>query len=253
MLSDRQKTILKTIIDEYVETAEPVSSKALAQKRHFDIGAAMIRKEMNYLTQEGFLAQPHTSAGRVPTDKAYRLYIQEQISNKANQVNTIDKTNIPAIKGLTAKESRKVTQSLRQDWLDKHALVKEICHLTSDISKELSVSGILGEENFYSSGFANLFAEPEFKESVCLGQLMQLMDNVEEYFEEIFSDFFSDLGVFIGEENPIKEMESLSLVTGRYNLPEGGQGFISIVGPKRMDYQKNMALVGYISRVMSEF
>ena len=263
MLTERQKIILWAIIEEHAKKADPISSKALVGKRGFDIGAPMIRKEMNQLEQEGYLAQPHTSAGRVPTDKAYRLYIQEQLNRSNTTYRTNDQT------GLTAKETQKIKDSLNKKWSDDQALLKEVSKLASGISKELSVAGTVGGENSFTCGFSNLFEEPEFRSFSNMNQIMRFMDNVDSYFDALWDPVrnharacapegplgravSNGVKVFIGSENPIKEINEFTLITGKYQLPEGEQGFVSLIGPKRMNYKRNMALVDYISRVINE-
>lgn len=248
-ISERQKDILWAIIEEHAKAAEPVSSKVLSQKRGFDIGAPMIRKEMSQLEQEGYLAQPHTSAGRVPTDQAYRLYIQEQLgAGKDKNIKSA-----PVAVGLTPKESQKVKDSLQKKWPDEPSLFREISKITSEISKELSVAGPMGGENTYSCGFSNLFDEPEFHSFSNINNLMRFMDNIDHCFDTLWSKIlYEDMQVFIGSENPIKEINEFTLITGKYQLPEGQAGFVSIIGPKRMNYKKNMGLVEYMSEIISD-
>jgi transcriptional regulator of heat shock response len=247
MISERQKTILWSIIEEHTKAAEPVSSKSLAQKSGFDIGAPMIRKEMSQLENEGYLAQPHTSAGRIPTDKAYRLYIQEQM----NKTNIDSKANNHI--GLSPKETQKINGSLNKKWSDSQSLLKEVSKIASDISKELSVSGRLGGENSFMCGFSNLFDEPELRSFDNMNQIMRFMDNIDSYFDSIWDKILcDDMKVFIGNENPIKEINEFTLITGKYQLPEGEQGFVSVIGPKRMNYKRNMALVDYISKIIND-
>ncbi|MEK9174556.1 MAG: hypothetical protein AAB725_01135 [Patescibacteria group bacterium] len=249
MLSDRQKEILWAIIEENTKLAEPVSSKALALKRGFNIGAPMIRKEMNQMEKEGYLASPHTSAGRVPTDKAYRLYIQENMSDPTSP----RLRGVSGMVGLSQKEAEKVKESLEKNCPDEQSLLKEISRLTSQLSKELSIAGRVGGENTYTFGFSNLMDEPEFSNFSNISQLMHFMDNMDRYFDSLWERFLNDdLRVFIGEENPIKEINEFTLITGKYQLPEGDQGFVSIIGPKRMNYRRNMALVEYISKVIND-
>lgn len=240
MITDRQRQILWTVVEEHIKSAEPVGSKVLAGRRGFNIGAPMIRKEMNHLEKEGYLAQPHTSAGRVPTDKAYRLYIQDQVLAKS------DEPASPA-GGLTAKESAMVERTLRRNWVDEEILLKEVSRMASEISQELSVAGAVGGD-IYSFGLANLVEEPEFRHLDNLNRLMNFMDNIESHFEQFWRDFLDeDLSVLIGRENPIRQISEFTLITGKYHLPRGNRGFVSIIGPKRMDYKKNMLLVEYIS------
>lgn len=251
MITDRQKSILKTLIEEHIKEAQPVGSEALAEKRDFNIGAAMLRKEMNQLEEAGYLAKPHTSAGRVPTDKAYRLYIQEQLSDNSDKTYKSHRADMTA-GGLSVKETQKVSASLQKNWPDEPSLLKEISRLCAEISKDLSVAGTMDSGVVYSCGLARVIAEPEFQDVGGLGQLMLLMDNIDNYFDKLWEEMLDDRwNIFVGRENPIKEINELSLVTGRYQLPRGEIGFVSIIGPKRMDYRKNVGLVEYISRVMN--
>ena len=267
MITDRQKDILWAVIEAYAKKAEPISSKTLAQKRGFNIGAPMIRKEMNQLEQGGFLASPYTSAGRVPTDQAYRLYIQNQL-NKSGASGQ----DVKAVKtGLTHQETKKVSETLKKDWPDEQSLLREISRLTSKISKELSIAGCIGGADSYIFGFSNLVDEPEFSSLDGINRLMRFMDNADRCFDVLWkSSTFPqsikpygkvrDLQVFIGSENPIKEINEFTLITGKYQLPDGDPfdsaqgryGFISIIGPKRMNYRRNMALVEYISGCLNE-
>lgn len=249
-ITERQTEILKAIIEEYIKMAEPVSSKALAGQRGFDIGAPMIRKEMNQLEKEGYLASPHTSAGRIPTDQAYRLYIQKQLNSEPAKKD-LKLTSIGA--GLTPKESEKVKNSLGKKWPDEQALLKEISRLASEISSELSFAGTADGGNAYTFGFSNLSHEPEFQIFENMNNLMHFMDNIDSHFEQLWQKvLFEDLNVFIGEENPIKEINEFTLITGKYQLPQGEEGFVSIIGPKRMNYKRNMALVEYISECINK-
>ncbi|MDP3764502.1 MAG: hypothetical protein Q8Q95_02675 [bacterium] len=253
MISERQKDILWAVIEEHTKLAEPVSSKSLSEKQGFDIGAPMIRKEMNQLEKEGFLASPHTSAGRIPTDKAYRLYIQENMSNPASSRQRSGLRGASRSTGLSQKEEEKVSVSLKKNWPDEQSLLKEISKLTSELSKELSVAGTVGGENNYTFGFSNLIDEPEFSSFANINQLMNLMDNMDKYFDLLWNKFLEeDLQVFIGKENPIKEINEFTLITGKYQLPEGESGFISIIGPKRMNYKRNMALIEYIASYLNK-
>ena len=81
-LTDRQKALLKAIIEEYIEDAEPVGSEVIERKYNLGVSPATIRNEMVVLTKEGYLKQPHTSAGRIPTSMGFRLFIQELMKEK---------------------------------------------------------------------------------------------------------------------------------------------------------------------------
>ena len=82
MLDERKLTVLRAIVEDYVSTTEPVGSKTLVDRHHFDVSPATIRNDMAVLEEQGFIAQPHTSAGRIPTDKGYRLFVDRLSSVK---------------------------------------------------------------------------------------------------------------------------------------------------------------------------
>src|SRR3989344_2067478 len=236
-MTDRQKQILRAIVREYIKDAEPVGSKVLSERFDFGIGPAMIRKELAILEQEGYIAQPHTSAGRVPTDKAYRTYIAELEGEGAQ---------------LPGREKDRVDVELaRKD--DPHELLRELSRVISDISGELSVTGLEGGEARYVHGFSRLIEEPEMQDPLKMGDLFRFMDEMDTYFDRMWSALLKEqYGILIGRENPIKEIQSFSVITGRYTLPEGEAGFVSIIGPRRMDYRKNVALVRYITQRASK-
>ena len=95
-ISSRKKKILAAVIEEYIRTAEPVGSKAIAASADLGCSSATIRNELAELVSMGYLEQPHTSAGRVPTPLGYRMYVNELMEHK----------------DLTAEETQAITQSL---------------------------------------------------------------------------------------------------------------------------------------------
>jgi transcriptional regulator of heat shock response len=237
-MTDRQKQILRAIVREYIKDAEPVGSKVLSERFDFGIGPAMIRKELAELEREGYITQPHTSAGRVPTDKAYRAYIAELEGGTGAELPT--------------REKERVDHELaRGD--DSHELLRELSRVVADISGELSVAGLESGEARYVHGFSQLMDEPELQNPLEMRDLFRFMDEMDVYFDRMWSALLkSEYGVLVGRENPIKEIQSFSVITGRYTLPQGEAGFVSIIGPRRMDYRKNVALVRYVTKQMAK-
>jgi len=234
MITERQQTILETIIEEYIKEASPVGSKHLDAAFDFGIGPAMIRQEMAALEEEGYLASPHTSAGRVPTDKAYRFYISQKLSGK--------------VKPLANREQEKVKNAIGEAG-DLNELARDIARLAAELSQELSVAGFIDRGTVFTSGLSRLIAEPELRDFESARRLMRFVDELDGQFLDLWNKPFDrDLAVFIGEENPIREMRNFTFITGHYNLPQGERGFLSLVGPRRMDYRRNIDLVRYISR-----
>ena len=117
-ISDRKKLILKAVVEDYVETAEPVSSKGLLDRLHLGVSSATVRNEMNELEQLGLLEQPHTSAGRVPTDRGYRVYVNELMGRG----------------GLSTEEAKVIRENLPAKGEKQDSLMAEASKLTSQIT-----------------------------------------------------------------------------------------------------------------------
>ena len=86
VLDERKLAVLRAIVEDYVSTTEPVGSKSLVDRHGLDVSPATIRNDMAVLEEQGFIAQPHTSAGRIPTDKGYRLFVDRLSSIKPMSV-----------------------------------------------------------------------------------------------------------------------------------------------------------------------
>ncbi len=124
-LTKRQEKILNTLIGEYIKTAEPVSSKSLAKKRNFDVCPATIRNELQELTGKGYIHQPHTSAGRAPTDKAYHYFVDNIFGDK----NNIDKLFSIFI----FKEVETVKQQIENELKMAEDLIKSLEEISSTL------------------------------------------------------------------------------------------------------------------------
>lgn len=236
-MTQRQEEILKSIIEEYIKDAQPVGSKRIADGFDFGIGSAMIRQEMANLEKEGYLMQPHTSAGRIPTDRAYRSYISEQIKGNTTK--------------LSARDKEKINKTINISY-DTRNLLKDLSKLVADLSNEMSISGLVGQDLMFTCGLGQLLNEPELQDLNNINHLMRFIDDIENHFNNIWARSHEEyVKVFIGQENPINEIKDFTLITGQYIMPSGEGGFLSIIGPRRMNYRKNMALVEYISQSIS--
>jgi heat-inducible transcriptional repressor len=216
-MQERQKKILKAVVKEYQKTGQPVSSECLARHWHFDFSPATVRAEMLVLDESGFLEQPHTSAGRLPTDKAFRFFVEEIAGEDINQ-----------------SEKREVWQRL--DKFQEES-TKEMAQLLADCSNSLGFSGIFGQaSDFHGAGFKWLADESEFEEDG-FKNILKYFDSLEDDFNRFFRDI-EEVEVFIGRENPIKYLRNCSLMVAGFEK-EDGHGVMGILGPKRMNYQKN--------------
>ncbi len=217
-MQERRKKILKAVVKEYQRTGEPVASQWLAEHWHFDFSPATARAEMLILDKEGFLEQPHTSAGRLPTDKAFRFFIEELGEEELSQ-----------------SEREQILERLREFHDDS---MKERAQFLADCSRGLGLSGIFGRAaDWHGAGLRWLAEEPEFEDDD-LKNIMKCFDSLEDDFNKFFGNLDESTAIFIGRENPIKYLRNYSLVVTGF-AKEDGRGVLGILGPKRMNYQRN--------------
>ena len=231
-ITDRQKSILCQIIEEYAETASPVGSVMLAKL--FDVSPATIRAEMARLETLGLIAQPHTSAGRVPTDAGYRFYV--------NNLETEDE-QLPALqKGTHVLEVRVSAQS-RAD-----AAIRGAVDALVELTGNLGLATIDGQ--LYLAGISRLFNQPEFVDSSRVQAVAKLLDNLEPWLREAAPG--EPLNIFIGHENPIGRNSGVSLVVSKFRSPYSDRSYIGVLGPTRQNYSKVMALVRHAGNMLEE-
>lgn len=237
-ITQRQKEILCQIIEEYAETASPVGSVTLAKL--FGVSPATIRAEMARLEAFGLIAQPHTSAGRVPTDAGYRFYV-----NSLDGVNNIgrDEAERRSLeRGAHALEVRVSSQS-RADTAIRGA-VDALVELTGN----LGLATIGGQ--LYLAGISRLFTQPEFGDTRRVQAVAKLLDNLEPWLREAAPG--EALNIFIGHENPIGKNSEVSLIISKFRSPFSDRSYIGVLGPTRQNYSRVMSLVKYAGNMLEE-
>ena len=235
VMTDRQKQILFAIVEQYAEIASPVGSVMLAKL--FNVSSATIRAEMSKLEDMGLIAQPHTSAGRIPTDAGYRIYV-----NSLGDVGT-NENERRLDRGTRAIETRVNTHSSRADQAIRSA-VDSLVELTGNLG--LATIGA----QLYMSGISNLFAQPEFVQSGHVQAVASLLDNLEPWLREVEPN--EPLNVFIGNENPIGKSSGASLIISRFRSPYSDKSYIGVLGPTRQSYAKVMRLVRHAGSMLEE-
>ncbi len=222
MMSKRKKKILYIIIKEHIRTAAPVGSKTVAEKYKLDISPATIRNEMAELEEEGYIIQPHTSAGRIPTAKAYNLYLENLKLKEINRKN---------------KEILDTTlQNLNEEDFKKAA--KVLANLSGN-----AVFWAFHRNNLYYTGISNVLTQPEFIRKNLIYNISLIIDRLDEIINSIFEEIENGLHVFVGTGNPFGSFCS-SILVKYYRKKQ--EGMFGIVGPLRMDYEKNISLANYI-------
>lgn len=231
MLSTRQEKLLAAIIEEYAEVASPVGSSLLAKL--FGVSSATIRAEMAELERKGFIKQPHTSAGRIPTDKGYRHY-----------VNVVQgQTELAPSKREQRALSARVSSTGASEQTIRNA-VETLVDLTSNLG--LATIG----DQLYMSGLSNLFGQPEFMQKGQVQEVARLLDNLQPWLREAAPN--EPLNVYIGQENPVGGSAGCSLIISRFRSPYSDQSYIGVLGPTRQSYRDVLGLVQRTGEALEE-
>ena len=331
MLNDRKKKILQAIVDEYVDTAEPVSSGVLCDKHGIDYSSATIRNEMAELEKEGYLSKVHTSSGRVPSAKGYRLYVNEllkeqnlsleetkfiksQLENKVDEIEELTKITTNTLSEIThyttvaigPRTNEQIIEEIKFVLLGTRmvmcvivtdgGLVKEtIIKFNEDIREEqvqnlnsifnsklkgkplekidkpleeyifselnysievikaiiTQINKIIEEEEkIYLEGANKVFEQPEFQNVQMAKNFINILDRKDLVMDLLNSEFTDDINVYIGDENADDDLQDFSIITFKQRINDKEMGTIGIIGPKRMDYSKVIAVMKYIKGLM---
>ena len=238
-ITSRQKEILCQIVEEYAETASPVGSVTMAKL--FGVSPATIRAEMARLEALGLIAQPHTSAGRVPTDAGYRFYV----NNLENGMDVSSKSDVAKKsleRGTHAIEVRIASQS------QTDAAIRRAVDSLVELTGNLGLATIGGQ--LYLSGISQLFTQPEFMDTRRVQAVAKLLDNLEPWLREAAPG--EPLNIFIGQENPIGKNSEVSLIISKFRSPFSDRSYIGVLGPTRQNYSRVMSLVRYTGKMLEE-
>jgi heat-inducible transcriptional repressor len=229
-MTERQAKILSAIIEQYAEVASPVGSVMLA--KIFDVSSATVRNDMAELEQAGYIAQPHTSAGRIPTDKGYRFYVNHITDNAMTSAER------GAERALTARMNGGSTERVIRNTVDT------LVELTHNLGL-----ATLGDQ-LYMSGLSNLFGQPEFIQPGQVQEVARLLDNLEPWLREAAPN--EPLNVYIGRENPIGRSSGCSLIISKFRSPYSDRSYVGVVGPTRQSYRSVMNLVRQAGEMLEE-
>lgn len=230
IINERQKEILKMVIDSYVDLAEPISSEHLKRKYKFSFSSATIRAEMQKLTDMGYLYQLYTSAGRVPTDKGYRFFV-----NSLKEERILNQT--------TEREVREIRREI-----ESHL---SFLRLFSSLSSGLVLSYKEGVNKFNKEGLRVTFNDPEFSDVQRIKDFLLMIESIEESIEDFNLDNES-AQIYIGEEAPIAGSGDFSIIMSKCIFTDNEDGLIAIVGPKRMPYHRNICLIEWVVKILKE-
>lgn len=232
-ITERQAKILAAIVREYSNTATPVGSEEIQDKYNFGVSSATIRNEMAALERIGFIEQPHTSAGRVPTDAGYRYFVNELMKRFE----------------LSLKEQKTLREQLVALQTEHQEFGKRIARLLAQKTEQAAFA--LLPEEAAAAGLSNIL-QGSTVDREGLVEVVQFFENIDEYAANMLTKFFNDKPeALIGREHHLPQISDYSMIISKVTLPSGKQGLIGIIGPKSMRYDKNISVVEYFTKFLS--
>lgn len=226
---DRKQEILSAIVKHFIQTAEPVGSRTILVSYRFNVSPATIRNDMASLEKEGLIYQPHTSAGRIPTDEGYRLYVDEIADYKEAKKKALLKLSL-------IREQYQVQKVKEQ--------IYDAVNLIARASENVSFATTPDNDRTFYLGIANALRQPEFaSQSINASQVIEVLER-DDYFRRLLEKLKTDdsIKTFIGKENILEQIQSCSLMVTTYEK-DGFKGFMGILGPTRMNYPFNKAVL----------
>lgn len=238
-MDSRQQQILIATIEEYVRSAEPVGSKELMERHNLPMSSATIRSVMSELEKEGYLYQPHVSAGRMPTDKGYRFFVNYVTEKRLQRMNL--------------DEQKQLEGELLKLRLREKMLARTLAKLLAAFSNNLAITGLLDEKEFFESGIKQLVSQPDFQNVDEICQIAEVLDYLDENIAELAKELQpKKVKTFIGKENLFTESSDCAIVISQCILPNGEKGIVAILGPKRMEYKKNISIIEQVTKFLEK-
>jgi transcriptional regulator of heat shock response len=232
-MEERQAYILQQLVVEHIRTARPVGSVQLGQRLAADLSSATIRIVFRDLEEAGYIEQPHTSAGRVPTDKGYRYYV--------NQLR-------PRV--LPERERSAMTRQLERNTEQGLSAARATSRVLARLAHTMAISGLLTRQEIEEAGFDELLEHAEGVE--VMRENSPLIEEGEQYVDQLARSSSEEPVVFIGAENPFFTTPHSSLIARAVRLPNGERAVLILLGPKRMPYSRHLAVVESMARIMAD-
>lgn len=235
-LTDRQRKLLRSIVERYIDTAEPVGSESIEKIAGLGVSPATIRNEMAVLTKAGYLVQPHTSAGRIPTSMAIKLYINQLMEEK----------------NLSVRDEVSIKEQLWDQRFEFDKLMRQATRALANQTGALALATSAGGD-IYASGMSNILDMPEFYDIDLTKSVLNLVDRYE-LLSEVFGHSIDDelVHVVFGDELTTSEFAAVGFAFTKYTSGNGRQGYIGVVGPCRLPYQTVIPTLRYFGSLLNE-
>ncbi|MCX5678017.1 MAG: HTH domain-containing protein [Candidatus Omnitrophica bacterium] len=235
-LNKRQQEVLEMIVRRYVETAEPVGSRYISRK--LDLSSATIRNVMADLEDLGYIMQPHTSAGRSPTDRGYRYYIELLM-------------HVKNVNMLEAKRSMKDQYGTAARSIED--VLERTSYMISNVTNYVGLTLSSQYDKLYLDGTSHIIEQPEFQDLRKLYALLKYLEHKSELLDLLKHDFETDgVTIHIGKENFSNSLSDCSIVTKSYKVKGKASGRLGVIGPKRMVYEKVIPMVEFLADAVTD-
>lgn len=234
-LSPRQTAIIKAIVEEYTQTAQPVGSVTLENKYRLGVSPATLRNEMAVLEEKGFLNQTHSSAGRLPTSMAIKFYVNELMKERE----------------LSVAEQVAVKEKVWDHRNNPDSLLREATRVLADRTKSLSICSLDGD-SAYHAGYANLLSAREFYNIDVTREVLDLLDHTNR-LHELFGRAMGTqpIHLLVGQELGFDIFEPVGCLFADIQIGEH-RGSLGIIGPRRQAYDHNIPLVRYVANLINQ-
>lgn len=242
MLSDRRQIILRALIEEYIDCAMPVGSKTLVDNYDIHVSSATVRNDLSYLEDVGYIMQPHTSAGRIPTEAGYREFVDRVLDEFEDDEKTSDYVEI--------EEQVRKSASEIDELLD--SLSKELAKLTSCLSVISPKTTADSNSHITKRGISSIMRQPEFRDSSALLPVMEIFEDDSVLFRTLSATSGDEeIAVHIGHENESNNLSGVSVVSATFGRLEDG-GVVAVIGPTRMNYENVIKAVSMAQNILND-
>jgi len=233
---ERKDRILAIVVDRYVKTVNPVGSQFITEQYKLDVSPATVRNILAELEEEGYLTHPHTSAGRVPTSQGYRYYVDHLM----HQIQLLEDE-----KHLIETECKRYRHQLEM-------LMEKASQTLSDLTHYTTIVSIDGWDNkIILKGTSYVVDYAEQADILKIRSILRILEEKERLLELINRQLGAHIGIYIGHEMALKEMEGCAMAVSSFDA-HGVRGRIAVLGPTRMHYDRVVSALDYISQFLSK-
>ncbi|HLF17972.1 MAG TPA: hypothetical protein VI749_03645 [Candidatus Omnitrophota bacterium] len=235
-MKTRKDRVLGITVDRYIKTVTPVSSAFISKEFPLDLSSATVRNILSELEEDGYLTHPHTSAGRIPTQRGYRYYVDHLM----HQIQLFE------------EEKRRIKAQYERESLELENLLDKTSQALSKTTHYTSIVSIDGEDRIFCQGTSFIVEYPDYNDIKKIRSILRALDEKGKLLEIINKNLESKTGIYIGHELAWREIDACSMVISRYETKRGPSGRIAVLGPTRMDYSRVVSTVNYITELMEE-